>query len=268
MIFDRLLVSSWLIPPPPIVYQYASGCFLISQQSTLCLVWTQHRVETNNSVSNTFMSEKDKGVWPKAVNLVHVSEVAGAFALEAVKKYGLNNKYDPEDLKNDRYIVLEAVKKDASNLQYASEDLIRSQERQRNSPRGVFEAVKQDWWNLEYATDRLKKNKIFSSRQSSRKEELFVMRRIISRTTEKLLSRRRSRMGLLFSMRVSNNIKNDRDIFLEAVKWNGFALRQAFDNHTKDKECILEAVKQKNAAKHVYVEPSPNLSLCCNKRHG
>ena len=48
-------------------------------------------------------------------------------------------------------------------------------------------------------------------------------------------------MGLLFSMRVSNNIKNDRDIFLEAVKWNGFALRQAFENHTKDKECILEA---------------------------
>jgi hypothetical protein len=69
-------------------------------------------------------------------------------------------------------------------------------------------------------------------------------------------------------MCASNNLKNDRDIFLEAVKWDGFALRHASENHTKDREFILEAAKQKNAAKHVYVEPSPNLGLYCNKRHG
>ncbi len=51
-------------------------------------------------------------------------------------------------------------------------------------------------------------------------------------------------MVFVITIYASEELKNDKEVVLEAVKTNGFALNDASEELKSDKEIVLEAVKK------------------------
>ncbi|WP_041593795.1 DUF4116 domain-containing protein [Mycoplasmopsis cynos] len=141
--------------------------------------------------------------------------------LEVVKWNGNALRYASEELKKDREVVLEVMKRDYRvALQYASKELWSDKD-------VVLEAVKRDYRVLQYASKELWSDKDVVLEVMKQYGDIFLN---------------------LFTLFISDEMKKEfgknRDIMLEAVKRNGYALQFASEELKKDKDVVLEAVNQ------------------------
>ncbi|MCU9936310.1 DUF4116 domain-containing protein [Mycoplasmopsis cynos] len=140
--------------------------------------------------------------------------------LEVVKWNGNALRYASEELKKDREVVLEVMKRDYRvALQYASKELWSDKD-------VVLEAVKRDYRVLQYASKELWSDKDVVLEVMKQYGDIFLN---------------------LFTLFISDEMKKEfgknRDIMLEAVKRNGYALQFASEELKKDKDVVLEAGK-------------------------
>jgi hypothetical protein len=122
-------------------------------------------------------------------------------------------QYAPQELKNDRDVVLTALNQSWQALQYASNEL-------KSDRHFVLRAGAQSADVLQYASDELKNDREFV-----------------------LIHVQQSWKVLQFA---SNELKNDRDIVLTAVNQNWLSLAYAANKIKNDREIILAAVNNRS----------------------
>ena len=160
--------------------------------------------------------------------------------LAAVKQYGSALDYASENLKNDKEVVLAAVKQNGNALEYASENL-------KSNKEVVLAAVKQIGDALEYASENLKNDKeVILAAVKQNGDALFYASKELQADKQLVLEVFKSK-GEFFNWHVldhvSENLKNDKEVVLAAVKQSGYALEYASENLKNDKEVVLAAVK-------------------------
>jgi hypothetical protein len=128
----------------------------------------------------------------------------------SLRQNGLALEFVPEELKNNRELVLVAVVSNALSLQYASDML-------KNDQEVLVAAAKQNILGLNFMPEELRHNR-----------ELMLA--LVTHVGEAL------------SQTPNEDIKNDREIVLAAVKNNGFALQYASDAMKNDREIVLTAL--------------------------
>ena len=176
------------------------------------------------------------------------------FVLDAVRQSGRSLLTASIEFKRDREIALTAVKNHGVALRYLSKEL-------RGDRQIVFEAVKQNGFALFYASDELKgdreivleavKQKWWSIAYATaepRRDNAFVFEALKQVTADhfgSLIDVMNNGMALRV---VSAEHRKNREIVLEAVKQNGFALKYASVDLQGDREIVSEAIKQNGEA--------------------
>ncbi len=142
------------------------------------------------------------------------------FVLEAVRINGSILELDsfPNNLKNDKEVVIEAVKENPYILNNLPEIF-------RADKEIALEAVRQDGEALEFLSENLKNDKEIVI--EAIKADGFIL----------------SSDGY-----ISENLRNDKEVVLEAVKATGRNLKHVLKRFKDDKEVVLEAVKKDKRA--------------------
>ena len=137
--------------------------------------------------------------------------------------------------------VLKKVKENGLNLQYASEEL-------KNNKEIVLEAVKQNGWALEFVSQELRKDKevVMTALQNIDDLEYFYEYEDFYEeddddySYESFSTNGEYRNILKF---IGNNLKGDKEIILEAMKKDGWALKYASKELKNDEEVVMTAIK-------------------------
>lgn len=153
-------------------------------------------------------------------------------------------------LKNDDGVVMAAVSQDGRALQHASERI-------RNNMKIVLAAVSNAGTSLQYASENLKHNRsvvlvaVLQTGQALRyaPEEMQSDREIVfAAVTEPVWHDGWSEVvGRSVLRYVSESLRNDKQVVLLSVRYEGYALKYASERLRGDKEVVLAAISgQKN----------------------
>ncbi|UWV82657.1 DUF4116 domain-containing protein [Mycoplasmopsis cynos] len=145
--------------------------------------------------------------------------------LEAVKRNGYALQFASEELKKDKDVVLEAVNQVGDiflNLftLFISDEMKKEFGKNRDI---MLEAVKRNGYALQFASEELKKDKDVVLEAVNQVGDIFL--------------------NEFTSDELKKEFGKNRDIMLEVVKWNGYALEDASDELKKDKEFISKIIK-------------------------
>jgi hypothetical protein len=168
--------------------------------------------------------------------------------LAMVGRNGLALQNFPNDLKNDRNIVLEAVRQNWQALRWASDEL-------KGDRNIVLEAVRQNWQALEWASDELRRNREVVL--AAVKNNLNALRHVSMESSDYcdlVLELAAKSPNLLKSgiKEFCNKLVNDNrdviDFMLRLVERNGLALMHLPAEFKKDYHVVLAAVSQNGTA--------------------
>jgi len=149
-------------------------------------------------------------------------------------------EFPPELIINDRELILEALKRKIpedydSALKYLPEEV-------RNNKEIVLVAVSNNWRALEYASEQLKNDRdvVLKAVRASGLALQYASEELRD-DEEVVLTAVENEPNALFS--ASERLRDDKRIVLEAVRSNGWALQSASERLRDDEEIVLEAIK-------------------------
>ncbi|CAK9012024.1 Uncharacterized protein SCF082_LOCUS11348 [Durusdinium trenchii] len=161
-------------------------------------------------------------------------------ACDGVRKVGRLLKYIPEELQNNKKVVLTAVAQSGEALQFAAEKLKMDME-------VISVALQQDWGAWHFVADELKSDqealgpiKHWPSQVQARYESL-----------EDAPPELRSNKGFMMAAvkshgyclkYASENLKEDKDLVMAAIMQNGTAFKLAAQKLQNDRTFVLDAV--------------------------
>lgn len=133
-------------------------------------------------------------------------------AFESLKLNPLNLRYCPKEFKDDKELVILAVKRDGEALKCASKRL-------RDDKEVLINALKNSGGSIEYASDRLRGDYDTASTALSTQFSIGVFKCL------------------------SDELKNDKELFLKAIKRDCTAYKYASNRLQLDPECRVAAKK-------------------------
>jgi len=186
-------------------------------------------------------------------------------SMDAIKTFlrqdGHMLEHAPDELKNDKRIVLQALEQDSSCLRYASDNLRNDKQlvlqnlqafryvsnELKNDREIVWKAVNQNYMALHYASDELKNDReIVLEAINQSGMAISYASDELQRDKEIVLKAVRQQPRALKYL--PNEMKQDKEIVLEAVIRDGWALADAAIEMKSDKEVVLAAVRQNGFA--------------------
>lgn len=156
--------------------------------------------------------------------------------LVAVKQNGLALYSASYELKNDKEVVLAAVTQDGMSLEYASFKL-------QNDKEIVLVAVSQYCYALEYASDELQKDKeiVLAAIEQNGNALQYASDELRNNKEIVLVAVNQVGDALYFA---SEELRNDREVVLTAIKKSGNeVLQYASDELKNDREFISNGVR-------------------------
>jgi hypothetical protein len=186
--------------------------------------------------------------------------------LTAVTSYAGSLKFASKELKKDHEIVLQAVKKKGSSLAFADYSL-------KSDPEFMLKSINLSYYSLNFASKNLKNDKEFIlkaikqstgkilqySGEKMKQDKEVVIEAVKSHScslkfaSEELKNDIDVVMALLSTKKdfdlddpfkfVGKKFKGDREIALKAVKRNGKSIQSVSEDLMKDREIILNALK-------------------------
>jgi hypothetical protein len=160
-----------------------------------------------------------------------------------VEKHGLALEIVPEPLRDNKEVVLAAVREYGGALRYASEKL-------RDDAKVVLEAIGSTVRSIEYASTRLKSDREIVLKALSQEASWDMLANVDPsfRSDLQMVMAAVSNTGCALE-HASDNLKEDRDVCLTAVKQDGKAIQYVGDClFQDDREIALEAAKSNSEA--------------------
>ena len=157
-------------------------------------------------------------------------------ALEATRNNSYAYRFIGEELKSDLKLAQIAISDDWRNLQYVSSSL-------KNDKEVAMIAVKENGSALEYTSEGLRKNlKIAYTAVKSNPLSLRYLDQSLRADFDLVkLAINNDQSGLALSF-ASEDLRNNKELVINAVRRSGYALKYASRNLRNDKDIVLEAI--------------------------
>ena len=209
------------------------------QQNGLSIVFARSNMTSNFEIALAAVTQNGSAFRYLTTDFANNLEIVS----EAVKSNGSMLKFAAGELRNDPVVVLAAVTSYGRALEFASDVL-------RKNRKIVLAAVENDGWALAFADQCMKNDPEIATIAIS--ENLDAMANVDQTLTENAefmlaaLASRSSHSRVLAWCR--QQLLENRDFFLSAVRINGLALEFASDFLKNDSTIVLAAVQSNGMA--------------------
>lgn len=168
-----------------------------------------------------------------------ITQIEKAEFIKCIKEGRLNLQNVPQELRDDRDVVLAAIEKNGLDLQYAAKKF-------QNDPTIVLVAVKQNGLALEFASEELRnKNEIVIPALC---KTLHAFQHVSNRikNDKEFIDGAMMGLGATVLNYASKEIRNNKDFMLQCVKKKGLVVMYASDELKKDKEIAAASIISTN----------------------